>query len=85
VRGDGKELFYTTPANRLVAVEVRGNDGRLEVSLPTELFEVQGLEGTGYDDYAPSADGERFLVKQAVEEGRQPRLQIVTSWTSLLE
>jgi hypothetical protein len=55
------------------------------VSLPTELFEIQGLQGTGFDDYSPSADGQRFLVKQPVEEGRAPRLQIVTNWTSLLE
>jgi hypothetical protein len=84
-RGDGKELFYTTPGNVLVAVGVRGGGGRLEVSLPSELFEVQGLQGTGYDDCAPSADGQRFLVKQPIEEGRKPRLQIVTNWTSLLE
>jgi Tol biopolymer transport system component len=84
-RGDGKELFFTTPGNRLAAVEVHAAGDRLRVSLPTELFDIQGLEGTGYDDYAPTADGQRFLVKQPIEEGRKPRLQIVTNWTSLLE
>ena len=71
--------------NRLAAVEVRGDGDRLDVSLPTELFDIQGLQGTGLDDYAPSADGRRFLVKQSVEQGREPRLQIITNWTSLLE
>jgi Tol biopolymer transport system component len=84
-RGDGKELFYTTLDNRLAAVEVQAAGDQLDVSLPTELFEIQGLQGTGFDDYSPSADGQRFLVKQPVEEGRAPRLQIVTNWTSLLE
>ena len=84
-RGDGKELFYTTPTGVLMAVEVRTPGDRLDVSLPTELFEIQGLQGTGYDDYSASADGQRFLIKQPVEEGREPRLQIVTNWTSLLE
>jgi Tol biopolymer transport system component len=84
-RGDGKELFYTTLGSRLAAVEVRGDGDRLDVSLPTELFDIQGLQGTGLDDYAPAADGQRFLVKQPVEEGREARLQIITNWTSLLE
>ena len=83
-RGDGKELFYATPGNLLMAVSVRAAGERLEVSLPTRLFEIRGLEGTGYDDYAPSADGQRFLVKLPVQESRKPQLQIVTNWTSLV-
>jgi Tol biopolymer transport system component len=84
-RGDGKELFFTTPSGRLVTVEVHAAGDRLDVSLPTELFEVRGLEGTGYDDYAVTGDGQRFLVKLPVEASGRPQLQIVTSWTSLLE
>jgi Tol biopolymer transport system component len=84
-RGDGKELFYSTPGNLLMAVAVRAGGERLEVSLPTRLFEIRGLQGTGYDDYAPSADGQRFLVKLPVEEDRKPQLHIVTHWTSLIE
>jgi hypothetical protein len=84
-RGDGKELFYTTPGDLLMSAAVRAVGERLEVSLPTRLFEIRGLQGTGYDDYAPSPDGQRFLVKQLVEETRKPQLQIVTNWTSLLQ
>jgi Tol biopolymer transport system component len=84
-RGDGKELFYVTPGNLLMAVSVRASGERLEVSLPTRLFEIHGLEGMDYDDYAPSADGQRFLVKLPVQESRKPQLQIVTNWTSLLK
>ena len=82
--GDGKELFFVTPGNLLMTVAVRASGERLEVSLPTKLFEVHGLEGMDYDDYAPSADGQRFLVKLPVQESRKPQLQIVTNWTSLL-
>ena len=84
-RGDGKELFYTTPNNRLMAVEVRAGGERLEVSLPTSLFEIRGLQGTDFDDYAVSSDGRRFLAKLPVQEDRKPQLRIVTNWTSLLE
>jgi eukaryotic-like serine/threonine-protein kinase len=83
-RRDGRELYFVTPANRLVAVDVRAADERLDVSLPTELFEIQGIQGTGYDDYAPSADGQRFLVKVPLGQDLRPVLHVVTNWTSLL-
>ena len=82
-RGDGRELFFTTPANHLMAVAVRTEGDRADVSLPTDLFEIRGLQ-TGTDDYAPSADGQRFLVKTPTQQQRKPQLQIVTNWTSLL-
>ena len=84
-RGDGKELFYTATGHLLMAAAVRTAGERLEVSLPTKLFEIRELQGTGYDDYAPSPDGQRFLVKVAVEETRKPQLQIITNWTSLVQ
>jgi Tol biopolymer transport system component len=84
-RGDGKELFYTTPDSRLVVVAVRTVGDRLGVDLPTDLFVIPGIRGTIYDDYAVSADGQRFLVKLPVEENRKPQLHIVTNWTSLLQ
>ena len=57
---------------------------RLDVSLPAELFEIRGLEAADDDDYAPSADGQRFLVKVPIEQDRKPTLNVVTNWTSLL-
>jgi Tol biopolymer transport system component len=84
-RGDSQELFFTSANSRLMASEIRRTGDRLEVDLPVELFEIRGLQGTGYDDYAVSADGQRFLVKQAVGADVKPQLHIVTNWTSLLE
>jgi serine/threonine protein kinase len=84
-RSDGTELFYATLDHELAAVELKTAGDRLEVGLPVSLFELQGLQGTGYDDYAVSQDGQRFLVKLPVEEAVEPQLHIVTNWTSLLE
>lgn len=84
-RKDGRELFFTTPTNRLMAVTVRPAGDRLDVSLPTDLFEIRGLQGSVLDDYAPSADGQRFLVKLPVDQQRKPQLHVVTNWTSLLK
>ncbi len=84
-RGDGKELFFTAANSRLQAVEVRTGGDRLELSLPVSLFEIRGLQGPDFDDYAPSADGQRFLVKLPVEQDRKAQLNVVTNWTSLLQ
>jgi Tol biopolymer transport system component len=84
-RHDGRELFFTTPTNRLMAATVRLVGDRLDVSLPTELFAIRGLQGPVVDDYAPSADGQRFLVKLPVDQERKPELHVVTNWTSLLK
>jgi len=68
-----------------MSVAFRGGADQAEVDLPNPLFEIGALEGPDYDDYAPSADGQRFLVKQPIGESSKPRLQIVTNWPSLLE
>ncbi len=84
-RGDGKELFFTAENGRLMAAEIRAAGDRLEVELPVELFEIRGLQGTGYDDYAVAADGQRFLIKLPIEAARRAQLHVVTNWPSLLE
>jgi eukaryotic-like serine/threonine-protein kinase len=83
-RHDGRELYFVSLANRLMAVDVRAAGERLDVSLPVELFELYGIQGTGLDDYAPSGDGQRFLVKVPVGEDRRPALHVLTNWTSLV-
>ncbi len=82
---DGKEIYFAAAAGLLQAVDVRPAVDRLEVTLPVDLFPLRVFRGSIYDDFAPSADGRRFLVKLPVGEERKPQLHIVTSWTSLLE
>jgi hypothetical protein len=69
----------------LMSAAFRAEGDRAEVELPTKLFELGGFLGPEYDDYAPSADGERFLVKVPVEEKQVVRMHVVTNWQSLLE
>jgi Tol biopolymer transport system component len=84
-RQDGRELFYASSHNMLMAVAVREEAGHLEVGLPTELFEIPTVQRQQVDDYAVSADGQRFLVKTRVEATRDQRIHVVTNWPSLLE
>jgi Tol biopolymer transport system component/tRNA A-37 threonylcarbamoyl transferase component Bud32 len=84
-RADGREIFFATLSGHLQVVQVRSTGERLDVSLPADLFEIHGFGGAEVDDYAPSADGQRFLVKVPVEQARKPQLHVVTNWTSLLK
>jgi dipeptidyl aminopeptidase/acylaminoacyl peptidase len=84
-RADSQELFFVTLEGVLMAVDVGTRDGRLEVSLPTRLFQIASIEGMGYDDYAVNDDGTRFLVKVPIGGDVERKLQIISNWTGLLE
>jgi Tol biopolymer transport system component len=83
-RADGRELFFATPNDELMTVDVRPQGDRLEVSSAKRLFALRGQQNYGSDDFAPATDGQRFLVKIPVEEVAKPQLHIVTNWPSLL-
>jgi len=66
-----------------MAVDVEERAEGLEMSLPTALFEV-GRFAPWLDQYAVTADGQRFLVKVPIGEV-DTRLHVILNWTSLLE
>ncbi len=82
-RGDGKELFYLSTDGRLMAVDVRPGEARIEVGLPTALFEA-GRFAPDYYDYAVTADGQRFLMKVPVEKDAGRRIHVIINWPSLV-
>jgi hypothetical protein len=43
------------------------------------------VAGQNTDDYAVSADGQRFLVKRAADEAGRQRIHVLLGWPSLLE
>jgi Tol biopolymer transport system component len=81
-RGDSKELFYLSGEGRLMAVAVKAATPSPEVGLPVALFDL-AARGPVVDDYAPSADGQRFLVKAPVST-EAPRIHVAVNWPSLL-
>jgi Tol biopolymer transport system component len=88
-RGDGKELFYLTLGGALMAVDVREGTTGPDVGIPTTLIPAHVLRsvviGQDLDDYAVSADGQRFLVKRpATLDGKQ-QIHVLMNWPSLVE
>jgi Tol biopolymer transport system component len=79
-RGDGKELFYVAPNRKLMAVQIE--PGRtLAVGQPQPLFELGNLDPV-LDEYAPSHDGQRFLVKRSAEPVTNVPIQLILNWSN---
>ena len=83
-RGDGRELFYIAPDNTLMAVDVSAAAGRIGATAPRALFIANIEQGkTIRNQYAVSADGQRFLILSAVNPGASP-IVAVLNWRSLI-
>jgi dipeptidyl aminopeptidase/acylaminoacyl peptidase len=86
-RGDGKELFYFAPDRKLMVTEVKSTGDLFDRSAPQALFEMllnpSNLTGL---DYAPSADGRKFLVAAEPEGNTEaPPLTVVVNWQAVLK
>ena len=67
-RRDGRELFYLAPDATVMSVQIPDGDIR-RASPPTPLFRA-GLEASAsFDQMAPSADGQKFLIRRPLEIG----------------
>ena len=79
---EGRELFYVSPDEKLMAVTVKAGTGSLEASLPRELFQLpSGV--TGYGPYELDPNGQRFLVP--VVAGKVEPLSVIVNWPALLK
>ena len=78
-RRDGKELYFVTPRNQVMAVTVDPTGPAFKFGVPAPLFRTEFLNWLGEDYYAPFADGQRFVV--SVVPGRtNVLLTLVTNW-----
>jgi len=62
-RRDGRELFYLTTQGVLMAAAFNP-DSPTEGAVPRALFETSLYPDPGLNEYAVTADGQRFLVVQ---------------------
>ena len=81
-RRDGRELFYLSAASRVMSVPIKQDALKLDVGVPVALFE-SGSFRPGYDDYAPSGDGQRFLVK-VPKEKRTLQMRVLLNLPSMV-
>jgi Periplasmic component of the Tol biopolymer transport system len=79
--GDGKELFFFAPDNRLMAARVKTEGESFEVGAIQPLFQARFMGGSFRYDVA--RDGSRFLVTSGLPEELSP-ITLVTNWTAEL-
>jgi hypothetical protein len=84
-RADGKELFYLTPDNKIMAVDVKLAP-QFERGPPKPLFTAKPYGGgsAGIPVYAPSPDGKRFLISTQVQDTGATPITVVLNWANSL-
>jgi serine/threonine protein kinase/Tol biopolymer transport system component len=79
-RRDGKELFFTNAARKLMAAEVKTGSGAFEAEAPKLLFETP-LINPGRNRFVVTGDGQRFLVITRLEDTRAP-INVALNWNA---
>jgi hypothetical protein len=78
-RADGRELYYVATDGRLMAVSISPGPA-FAAGVPAVLFNTRLALSNAISQYAPSADGQRFLV--VTQEGATAitPLTVVLNW-----
>jgi hypothetical protein len=75
------ELFYVSPNDKLMAVDLKPGKDSLEPSAPRELFPLP-TPTINFIPYDVSADGERFLVQAPPQQ--TSALSVILNWPALV-
>jgi serine/threonine protein kinase/Tol biopolymer transport system component len=84
-RADGKEIFYLSPDQHIMAVAVEKTPTGFSFGAPKALFAVHVPSfGAAFDrtGFQVSADGQRFLVNQVTGESERSPITVVLNWRS---
>jgi serine/threonine protein kinase/Tol biopolymer transport system component len=85
-RRDGKELFYIAIDGRLMAVPIRfsgiAQPPEIGVGVPLFMTNVGGAfaQGVSRQQYAVSADGQRFLMNTLAEGANASPITLILNW-----
>jgi hypothetical protein len=80
----GRELYYESLDNKLMAVSLKLGADSVDHSAPREMFPLPAAQsGAGVVPYDIAPDGKRFAV--LVEAQSDPGLTLVTNWPALLK
>ncbi len=85
-RRDGKELFYLTPDNQLMAVPVNTDGASFQAGIPKPLFQPTLIPFSNWRNiYFPSPDGQRFLILMPQGQAKPEPITVVVNWPALLQ
>jgi hypothetical protein len=73
-------LFYLSPDNKMMAVDVGSTSTTFETGRPHELFQTRAADAPFVaPTYDVAADGQHFLISTALNEG-PPTMTVVMNW-----
>jgi len=85
-RRDGKEIFFLSPANQMMAAEIEEKGNSIVVRTPQALFRCLRLSVLSVPSFAPydvSPDGKKFVINTLTAENNTP-LVLLVNWTANL-
>jgi eukaryotic-like serine/threonine-protein kinase len=82
-RRDGKELFFLTTGNRLMAAEIRDRGASLEIGARQSLFQTHAAPSP-FRTYDVTGDGEKFIIVSRHAELSPKAITIIANWPGLL-
>jgi eukaryotic-like serine/threonine-protein kinase len=80
-RKDGKELFFLSTDQEMMAVDVRENGDSLQLGTPRALFKATTVSGSA-GPFTVSPDGQKFVMNILMNQGGLEPLTLVTNWTA---
>jgi len=85
-RGDGKELFYLSSDDKMMAVPVTTN-GNFDAGSPLMLFQTNPRQPISFNDqfvYDVTRDGQRFLIITQEKQVETAPMSVVLNWAAKL-
>jgi hypothetical protein len=82
-REDGREMFYISAANQMMAVTItRDHNGKENYGPPTAIFETRilGVAGVLRQQYVVTPDGQRFLINTTTAEASALPVTVLLNW-----
>jgi len=85
-RRDGTELFYLASDKKMMAVDIKEEDGTFKSGAPKPLFDVRVPSfNAAVAQFAVTSDGQKFLVAKAVGELSSAPITVVLNWMADLK
>jgi len=81
-RGDGKELFFHSPDDQIMAVDIRPGPAPAP-SVPRAVFRLPA--GVNNGRFVVTPDGQRFLVPLEVQKPKPGETMIMLNWVHALQ
>jgi Tol biopolymer transport system component/tRNA A-37 threonylcarbamoyl transferase component Bud32 len=78
-REDGKEIYYRSPDQKLMAVEIHGG-ADFQAGVPQALFPIRIRVGNPRNKYTPYPDGQRFMIAAPLGRDAMSPTTIVLNW-----